>query len=151
MLWKSGLCVIVSPTKWISTVTDVLPAPFEWPHNNKLNCYKHTIQYTNAFQSGKLKHKHDQLIPELCGRTDLISATVWWGCKSQVKSRCDICRYHRWFDLIQGPSLWDHIICPFNTISYIYVNSQKKNEILIDSFITECYSGNMILSMVPDI
>lgn len=48
-------------------------------------------------------------------------------------------------------SVWDDTICPFNTASYFYINSQKANTILFDNFISELFSGNIILSVVSDI
>lgn len=38
--------------------------------------------------------------------------------------------------------IWDDIICPFSTISYIYITSHKATKIWFDNFITELFSGN---------
>ena len=99
----------------ISLHSDWCPdSTFEWPLNNKWNCYKHTTQYTNVFRPGLLKQKHDQLILELCGKTDLISATAVNYQLNEILVKCDICRYHK-DDWIWYRGLW------YEMISYVHL------------------------------
>ena len=51
-----------------------------------------------------------------------------------------------WFRSLR--SIWDVVIFLFNTISYIYINSQKATKIRFNSFITGLFSGNIVLPVV---
>lgn len=67
----------------------------------------------------------------------------------------DICQYHKVCrDTVQYRrlwSIWDYNKCQFNTVSYIFINSQKTDKMRFDHFITELFSGNIILFMASGI
>ena len=67
----------------------------------------------------------------LCHRNSRVILEV---ISSGVSVRYDICLIFDWTGYRSLRSIWDDVISPFNTISYIYINSQKATKTWFDSW-----------------